>query len=189
VWDLRGQGAIFWLPLPMEVVRIIPSIPDTWKLSIYVWTACIWVQRLQWTVKYPFSICNIAFFWVKVEPIISPWGICKHFLTFSIICSAYITRHVWVRIKLVRNKSCKDHMRYNYGICEANLLDFDLGCFLEHGLNLKMELELGKLSLSAYKTAMKRRTQIVVIMMGWGSFTLGGFIVPEGIIETGVREA
>lgn len=79
-------------------------------------------------------------------------------------------------------------MRYNYLTCEANLLDFDLVCFLVHVLNLKMELELGKLSLSAYKTAMKRRTQIVVIMMGRGSFTLGGFIVPEGIMGRGLRE-
>lgn len=70
-----------------------------------------------------------------------------------------------------------------------NLLDFDLLCFLGHVLDLKMELELRKLSLSAYKTAMKRRTQIVVIMIGRGSFPLGGFIVPEGIMGMRVREA
>jgi len=51
-----------------------------------------------------------------------------------------------------------------------------------------MEVELGKLSLSAYKTAMKRRTQIVVIMIGRGSFTLRGFIVPEGIMGRELRE-
>lgn len=86
VWHLRRQGAIFWLPLPMEVIRIIPSILDTRKLPVYVWTACVWVQRLQWTVKHPFSICSIALFWVKIEPIIDPRGICKHFLRFFIIC-------------------------------------------------------------------------------------------------------
>lgn len=74
---------------------------------------------------------------------------------------------------------------YSYDIYEANLLDFSLVCLLGQVLNFKMVLEERKLSLSAYKTAMKRRTQIVMIMMGWGSFTLGGFIVPEGIMGSG----
>jgi len=45
-----------------------------------------------------------------------------------------------------------------------------------------MELEERKLSLSAYKIATKTRTQVVMIMMGRGSFPLGGFIIPEGIM-------
>lgn len=45
-----------------------------------------------------------------------------------------------------------------------------------------MDLEERKLILSAYKTAMKTRTQTVMIMMGRGSFPLGGFIIPEGIM-------
>jgi hypothetical protein len=72
---------------------------------------------------------------------------------------------------------------YSCGIFEANLLDFGLVFFLGQGLNLKMELEEIKLSLSAYKTTMKTRTQIVMIMMEKGIFPLWTFIIPEGIIE------
>jgi hypothetical protein len=77
----------------------------------------------------------------------------------------------------------KQRWVYSWGIFEANLLDFGLVFFLGQGLNLKMELEEIKLSLSAYKTTMKTRTQIVMIMMEKGIFPLWTFIIPEGIIE------
>jgi hypothetical protein len=47
---------------------------------------------------------------------------------------------------------------------------------------LKIEVEEMKLSLSAYKTIVKIRTQIVVIMIGRGSFFLRSFIVSEGFM-------
>lgn len=62
--------------------------------------------------------------------------------------------------------------------CGADLLDFGLVFFLGQGLSLRMDLEERKLNLSAYKAAMKTRTQTVMIMMGRGSFPLGGFIIP-----------
>lgn len=49
-------------------------------------------------------------------------------------------------------------------------------------MNLKKEVEERKVSLSAYKTAVKKRTQVVVIMMGRGSFPLRSFIIPEEFI-------
>lgn len=65
---------------------------------------------------------------------------------------------------------------------EPDLLDFSLELLLGHDLSLKMEEEERKLSLSAYKTSMKKITQMVVTMMGRGNFPLGGFIMAEGII-------
>lgn len=65
-------------------------------------------------------------------------------------------------------------------IYEGDLLDFGLVVFLGHGLNLRMDLEERKLSLSAYKMATKTRTHVVMIMMGRCNFPLGGFIIPEG---------
>jgi len=51
-----------------------------------------------------------------------------------------------------------------------------------------MDLEERKLSLSAYKTAMKTRIQIEMIMIGKGIFPLWIFIIPEGIMRKGVKE-
>jgi hypothetical protein len=66
---------------------------------------------------------------------------------------------------------CKDEYIV-VAFLKPNLLDFGLVFFLGQGLNLKMELEEIKLSLSAYKTTMKTRTQIVMIMMEKGIFPL-----------------
>jgi len=60
-------------------------------------------------------------------------------------------------------------------------------CFLGHVLNLKIDVEEMKLSLSAYKTIEKRRMQIVVIMIGRESFFLRSFIVSEGFMRNGRR--
>lgn len=96
-------------------------------------------------------------------------------------------RYHCIRIKPI-NKNMKrqrrDKVRYMFscGICQADLLVFGLVVFLGHGLNLKMDLEERKLSLSTYKIATKARTQVVMTMMGRGSFPLGYFIIPEGIM-------
>jgi len=70
---------------------------------------------------------------------------------------------------------------------KLDLLDFGLVFFLGQGLNLKMDLEERKLSLSAYKTAMKTRIQIEMIMIGKGIFPLCIFIIPEGIMRKGMK--
>lgn len=63
---------------------------------------------------------------------------------------------------------------------EANSLDLNLEVLLGHDLRLKKEEEEDrKLSLSAYRTTTKKRTQSVVTTTGRGSFPLGGFMNPN----------
>ena len=46
VWNLPWQGAIFWLPLPMLIIRICSTIFYTRKLSFYIWTRYVSVDGL-----------------------------------------------------------------------------------------------------------------------------------------------
>jgi hypothetical protein len=83
---LPWQGTIFWLPLPMLIIRIISTIFYTRKLSIYIWTSYVSVDRLYWLVKNPFSIGNVAFFWVKFKSVINPCCIYNLLINFLITC-------------------------------------------------------------------------------------------------------
>ena len=64
------QVAVLWLPFPVTVVKIKPTIFDTRKLPVDVWTTSICVQRLDRTVEHPLPMSNIALFRVKLELVI-----------------------------------------------------------------------------------------------------------------------